>query len=149
MHALLAGGLAGLLATVPMSLVMKGWQFALPPRQRYKLPPQQITAELAERVQLPHPPQQEKAISLINHFAYGCAAGVGYGAVGLLLPPGLLSGVAFGLAVWGASYLGWLPLLGMRAAAENEPAARNVMMIASHLVWGACLGVGAAWAIDL
>ncbi len=134
------------MATVPMSLVMKGWQLTLPRRQQYALPPEQITAEMAERAGVEHAVDEHKAISLVNHFAYGTFAGMAYGGVSLLLAPTWYGGVVFGLLAWGGSYLGWLPLLGMRAAAKNEPVGRNAMMIVSHVVWGAVLGGFTAWA---
>ncbi len=49
---------------------------------------------------------------------------------------GIGGGMAFGLAVWCGSYLGWLPAFNMRASATKEPAQRNAMMIAAHLIWG-------------
>jgi len=42
--------------------------------------------------------------------------------------------------VWGGSYLGLLPSLGILRPATDHPAQRNALMIAAHLVWGATLG---------
>lgn len=150
MHVLLAGGLAGLIATVPMSAVMKAAQLALPRWQQYALPPEQITNELAERTGVARhlDRSEKKGVSLFNHFVYGTGMGIAYGGFSLLVAPSALTGVAFGLGVWGASYLGWLPALNMRAAANHEPLGRNVMMVVSHAVWGLALGVFTAWAIS-
>jgi uncharacterized membrane protein YagU involved in acid resistance len=52
-----------------------------------------------------------------------------------------LKGALFGVGVWAASYLGWLPAAGILRPATREPAGRNAMMIASHAVWGASLAV--------
>src|SRR5436190_911638 len=46
---ILAGALAGLAATVPMTLAMELMYRQLPPRQRYPLPPRLITQRLARR----------------------------------------------------------------------------------------------------
>ncbi|MEJ7606229.1 MAG: DUF6789 family protein [Bryobacteraceae bacterium] len=56
------------------------------------------------------------------------------------LPPAA-EGALYGLAVWGGSYLGVMPATGLYKSATEEPAARNALMIAAHLVWGAALGV--------
>ncbi len=90
--------------------------------------------------------KETKGVALINHFAYGTGMGVAYGGLCLLVPPHALTGIAFGLSVWGASYLGWLPALHMRAAAPKEPLRRNAMTAVSHVVWGLALGAFTTWA---
>jgi uncharacterized membrane protein YagU involved in acid resistance len=57
--------------------------------------------------------------------------------------PNVVNGVAYGLGVWTASYLGLLPALGLLAPATEHPARRNALMIAAHVVWGASLGITA------
>lgn len=148
MQAFLAGGLGGLVATFPMSAVMKAAELALPRWQQYPLPPEQITEELAQRAGVAQHLDREdkKGLSFLNHLAYGTAMGVIFGAGSLLISPSALTGIAFGVGVWGASYLGWLPALNMRAAAPREPFGRNAMMVVSHVVWGAFLGALTAWA---
>src|SRR3546814_3671915 len=42
-----------------------------------------------------------------------------------------------GVAVWAASYFGWIPAMGVLSPAHRHPPARNALMIAAHLVWGA------------
>jgi hypothetical protein len=82
--------------------------------------------------------QDEDVAALASHFAYGTAAGAVFGAIGR---PGLLSGVAFGVAVWAAGYLGYLPALGLAPGAHEEPRERAKLMFTAHVVWGACLGL--------
>ena len=48
-------------------------------------------------------------------------------------------GIAFGLGVWTASYLGLLPALGILKPATQHPLRRNLLMIGAHVVWGASL----------
>jgi hypothetical protein len=56
----------------------------------------------------------------------------------------VLAGTLYGLVVWGASYLGLVPALGLLSPATRHPRRRNALMIAAHLVWGAALGLLAA-----
>lgn len=148
MHPILAGGMGGFLATVPMSAAMKGILATLPRWQQYALPPEQITVELAERAGVAGhlDPSERKAASLVNHFGYGTAMGLVFGCGSLVVKPTLMTGVVFGLGVWGTSYLVGLPALGFRASAPRQPAGRNAMMLASHAVWGLGLGAITAWA---
>ena len=141
----IAGTIAGAGATIPMTAVMFAWRRILPAHEQYSLPPRQITAELAERSgaaeAIDHDEEVIDIATTVNHFGYGAAMGLGYGLLAAsAVPPRVLTGIAFGSGVWAVSYLGWLPLMNMRAAATKEPAGRNAMMIAAHLVWGAALG---------
>ena len=77
-------------------------------------------------------------LASMAHIGYGGALGAPFG----LAPrrnESVLSGMLFGSGVWFASYLGWLPALKLRAAATRQPARRNWIVFASHLVWGALL----------
>jgi uncharacterized membrane protein YagU involved in acid resistance len=87
--------------------------------------------------------QQEDALVTANHFAYGAAAGSLYGCLFRRgsLPAAATGGAVYGVAVWAASYLGWLPTTGFYRSATEEPAGRNAVMLGAHLVWGASLGV--------
>jgi hypothetical protein len=49
--------------------------------------------------------------------------------------------MAFGLAVWTASYAGWLPATGLRRPPTSQPVGLEALMIAVHVVYGATLGV--------
>jgi len=145
-HNLWIGGISGLVATIPMSAVMKTWQQLLPVSEQYALPPKLITQELAEQAGVASDLDREElqAATLFNHFAHGAAAAAVYGALARGAHANVTTGVAFGGGVWAVSYLGWLPLLGMRAAATREPAGRNAMMLAAHLVFGGMLGATVA-----
>ena len=78
-------------------------------------------------------------------FVVGFLAGAVVGAVGAVaryLPLGPVgNGVAYGLAVWAGSYLGWLAAVGVLPPATHEPAGKNAVMIAAHVVWGATLSL--------
>ena len=138
------GGVAGFLATLPMTLAMEGMHALLPWWERYPLPPREITEEVEEvaglRGSLDEP--QQVAVTLVNHFAYGAGAGAIYGALARGVPaPPALKGAAFGLGVWSVSYLGLMPALGVLSPATEHPGRRNALMIAAHLVWGSATGL--------
>jgi uncharacterized membrane protein YagU involved in acid resistance len=142
---MLAGSLAGFAATAPMTAVMEALYRVLPPHEkRGPLPPREITQKAADAADvaddLSEP--QKKGLTGLVHFGFGTGAGAAYGAVAPHLPLGpAANGVAYGLAVWAGSYLGWLPAAGVLPPATEEPAGKNAVMILAHVVWGAALGV--------
>jgi uncharacterized membrane protein YagU involved in acid resistance len=141
---LAAGAVAGFVATAPMTIVMQALHEQLPQRERYPLPPSEIVNHLADEAgvgeQIDQP--EHVALTLLAHFGYGAATGAVYAPLAReLRPPALLGGVGFGLAVWGVSYLGLLPALGILRPATEHPARRNGLMIGAHIVWGAALGL--------
>jgi uncharacterized membrane protein YagU involved in acid resistance len=145
---LLAGALAGLAATVPMTLAMEAMHRRLPQRHRYPLPPRKITMRAAGVVGLRHKLDESErlGLTLAAHFGYGTATGALYGPLSNRVKgPAAVKGMGYGLLVWAGSYLGLLPALGLLSPATDHPARRNALMIAAHLVWGATLGLLTAW----
>lgn len=144
MNSILLGALAGLAATVPMSLAMKLMHEQLPEHEQYPLPPRAVTMEIAEEAgvkeKLDEP--EREGLTWAAHFAYGAGCGAVYAPLARRsgLPP-VLSGAAFGVAVWAGSYLGWLPAAGIISPATEHPPRRNALMIAAHVVWGVAAGV--------
>ncbi len=141
---LLAGAIGGFVATGPMTLTMLGLHQLLPPAQQTDLPPQQVTeniaADLNVRPYLEH--EQLTALAWINHFVYGTALGMLYGAlVAQRRQSPLLKGNLYGLGVWAANYIGLLPTMGLLRSAFQRPAKRTATIIAAHLVWGSMLGL--------
>jgi hypothetical protein len=144
MQKLLAGAIAGTAATAPMTVAMKALQRQSPAARRRAIPPREITRELARRAGIA--PRKngaaEDLATTANHFGYGGAVGALYPYTAARLPaPTLVRGMLFGVGVWAASYLGWLPATGVFRAATREPAGRNAMMIGAHLVWGGTLAL--------
>lgn len=135
----IVGLIAGVVATGPMTIATALWHRQLPVSERYPLPPREITMKVAREVGLSKHMDSEmrSAATLIAHFGYGGAAGAIYGALDDLIPaPTLVKGMTAGFILWAASYLGWLPGVGILKPATNHPARRNILMIAAHLVWG-------------
>jgi len=138
---------AGFVATIPMTFFMLSTQRMLPRGQRYDLPPEMITRELARRthLRLRLTKKQLLAATLFSHFGYGTAIGALYRPLKRRTPlPAPIKGTLFGLLIWLVSYLGLLPLLKIPASAQQEPGRRNLMMILAHVVWGSTLGTLAA-----
>ena len=143
MPSALAGFTSGLAATAPMTVAMELMHRRLPEHERYPLPPRRITDRVLDATGLGEglPETRRRELALLNHFAYGAAAGALYGPVARRtgLPP-VASGVLYGLGVWAGSYLGWLPAAGIMPSATRHPARRTALMIAAHVVWGAATG---------
>jgi uncharacterized membrane protein YagU involved in acid resistance len=139
-----AGALAGVIATLPMTLFMLLMHRLLPRWQQYALPPERITTRLAKRTGVAkhmNKPQRIGA-ALVAHFGYGGNMGTLYTPLAhkLTLPPAI-KGAIFGLLVWVGSYFGIVPAMDPSESAPDQPLQRNLMMIASHLVWGTTLGI--------
>lgn len=141
---LLSGALAGCIATAPMTASMELMYRLLPQHEQYPLPPSEITAELTDQtgVRDDLDTDEHVGLTLVNHFAYGAAAGAIYGPLAKYMPlPPALKGIAFGLVVWTVSYLGLLPALGILRPATEHPGRRNLLMILAHVVWGSVTGL--------
>lgn len=132
---------AGLLATIPMTITMRFLQSRLPARERYPLPPRQITANAARRVGALHHLDQESltALTAVAHFGYGTAIAMPYALLDPVPVRPAAKGAAYGMLVWGASYLELLPRLDLLAPATRHPARRTALMITAHLIWGVSL----------
>jgi uncharacterized membrane protein YagU involved in acid resistance len=122
------GALAGICATMLMTMIMRRGHAALPPRDAYPLPPRELTERIAGPV--------GGVTTMLAHFAYGGAAGALFAVMQKAMPA-----AAYGPLVWAASYLGWIPLTGRLQPATHHPAKRNFLMIFAHVVWGSSLGI--------
>ncbi|WP_296578548.1 hypothetical protein [Phreatobacter sp.] len=130
---LVLSGLAGFVATLPMTAAMSRLHARLPRRERYPLPPREI-AENLPKFGMP-----TSVATLAYHFLYGAAAGSLYAALCNRRDP--MTGALFGVGVWGASYLGWIPAARILTFGKRHPARRNSLMLVSHIVWGATLAM--------
>lgn len=139
METLARGGIAGLVATAPMTLTIAAGQalglMGTPP-------PVEITENVAERAG--EEPDRESPVFQVSwlaaHAGYGAACGALYALVRPALPRSdLAAGLVFGGAVWGVSYLGLLPALDLFPPAQEDSPSRQGVMIAAHAVYGASL----------
>jgi putative membrane protein len=143
-YSFINGAIAGMIATLPMTLFMLLVGRLLPKWQHYNLPPEEITDELAERAGMKeHMDKPERVTTaLIAHVGYGTAMGTIYPLFAKSVSfPAMLKGTVFGLGVWAVSYLGLLPVLEMRTTVHHEPLQRNLLLIGAHIIWGATLGI--------
>lgn len=148
---IIAGAIVGGGATYPMSKVMEALE-GKGVAEKGKggtvgggdpLPPREITVRLARRVGLRLTEREKQTATYAGHYAYGAAAGGLYGMlfpIGTGVARGVAQGAAYGLGVWGVSYLGWLPLVGLMKPATRHRPRRVRLMILAHLVWGGVLG---------
>lgn len=104
-------------------------------RNRYPLPPREIVG--AAIPGLPGVPATDA--TLVAHFAYGAASGALLAAVAR--KPTIGEGMAGGLAIWVASYMGWIPAFGILKPANRHPGDRNALMAFVHLIWGSAFAI--------
>jgi hypothetical protein len=142
-HALDAtiGAIAGIAATVAMTLAADAMHRRLPRREQYPLPPREITQSLLSRgaVQRLGEPGIE-AVTLASHAGFGAAAGALFWPLFRRTRWPVIGGIGYALGVWTVSYFGWVPATGRLRPAHTHPPRRNALMIAAHVVWGAALG---------
>ncbi|MGQ7791772.1 hypothetical protein ACUN0C_05110 [Faunimonas sp. B44] len=134
----LLGGLAGIAATAAMTVAMRRLWRELPARERYPLPPREITERLVdERLPGRRSEATLRHATVAAHFGFGAATGALFPLLFSTRSPA--AGAAYGVLVWGASYFGWVPGLRILKPASTHPARRNALMIVAHVVWGAAV----------
>lgn len=124
----LLGVLAGVAATMAMTATMRRLHAVLPDDERYPLPPR----EIVDRSMRSDNERNARFTTLLAHFGFGAFTG----ALFALLPPLRGFGIVYGLGVWAASYLGWIPAAHILSPAYRHPLRRNLLMIAAHIIWG-------------
>src|SRR5258708_30396409 len=81
-------------------------------------------------------------LTLAFHVGYAALTGAVFSTIApRRTAAGAVSGALFGLGVWATSYVGWLPVSGVRQPITYDPVARTGLMIAAHLAWGAAAGL--------
>jgi len=143
MNRLVAGAAAGAAATVPMTVFWETMHRRLDGEPPRPLPPREVAEGLAVKAginrQLDEVQMERLAMAL--HVGYGTVTGALFGLLAPRAPArGIAAGMLFGLGVWTASYLGWLPATGVRHSPRWDQPARTRLIVASHLVWGATAG---------
>jgi uncharacterized membrane protein YagU involved in acid resistance len=139
MQTLARGALAGLAATVPMTVVIGAGRAA---GLMGTPPPVEITENVGEHAgeQPDRQSPEFQAAWLAAHAGYGAACGVLFAAIRPLLPRSdLVAGLLFGGAVWGVSYIGVMPSLNLYPSAKDDSNQRQAVMIAAHAVFGTAL----------
>jgi uncharacterized membrane protein YagU involved in acid resistance len=132
---LVIGAIAGFVGTMAMTAAMRRLHRRLPPKERYPLTPREIVDSGAKQAGVPLRGEAAKDVSAVAHFAYGAVTGAMLAAMNP--DPKKKTGAVYGAAVWLASYMGWIPAVGILKPATRHPPRRNVLMIGVHLIWGA------------
>jgi uncharacterized membrane protein YagU involved in acid resistance len=138
------GSICGVVATGPMSVAMVLLHRRLPVRERYPLPPREITTRILAHFAKPKEIDQStrSAVTWLAHFSYGAAAGAVYAEAERHIPGrAVVRGPFFGLLLWAVSYLGLLPSLRILTPATEHPLKRSALMIVAHLIWGTFLSM--------
>jgi uncharacterized membrane protein YagU involved in acid resistance len=131
---LIIGGIAGFVGTMAMTAAMRRLHERLPATEQYPLPPREIIDSTSSQLNVPLSSEAAKDAATAGHFLYGAAMGA---LISAMNPdPGKRTGAAAGVAVWLASYMGWIPAVGTLVPATRHPARRNMLMIGVHLIWG-------------
>lgn len=145
MNNVLAGAAAGAVATVPMTMVMETLHARLPGEVPRPLPPREIAEGLAVKfgVNRTLSEREMQNLTLALHVGYAALTGGIFSMVAPRrnAPVIAAAGAMFGLGVWATSYLGWLPMLGVRQPIRYDPVPRTGLMIAAHLAWGTVAGL--------
>jgi uncharacterized membrane protein YagU involved in acid resistance len=127
---LVVGAVAGFVGTMAMTAAMRRLHARLPATERYPLTPREIVDSALDA-----PNETAKDVTVATHFLYGAGCGALLAAANP--KPTKRLGAASGIAIWLASYMGWIPALNLLKPATRHPARRNALMITVHLVWGA------------
>jgi hypothetical protein len=139
----IAGASAGAAATVPMTVYWEILHRYLPGEPPRPLPPREVVEGLAVKAGVSRQLSERdvRRLAWAAHFGYGTTMGVIFGPLAPSdLRKGVVAGMLFGLGVWTASYLGWLPATGVRHSPRWDMPARTAIIVSSHLVWGAAAG---------
>jgi hypothetical protein len=130
---------SGAIATAAMSAVMvAGDRVGL----LGEPPPTTVTRAALREAGVEHPSDAAGRMAPLAHLLFGAQGGIGFGVIRRLVPgvPGGILGVLFGLGVYGVSYKGWIPALGILPPPEDDRPGRPAVMITAHVVYGLTLG---------
>lgn len=142
LEAMVDGAIGGAAATVAMSAVMvaaeqRGWLG--------EHPPQLIAGAALDAVGLPAREERTRdMLAVAAHFGFGIASGALFGALHRRLRPPIGAaphGTVYASLLWGLSYQGWIPALGIMPPPERDRPGRPTAMLLAHWVFGAVLGV--------
>jgi len=139
MNAIERDAAAGLIATGAMTVVIVAGRAA---GLLVEPPPAEIarTAAAKAGARAEPPSWLDRATWLTEHAAYGVACAVAYGLARPWLPSSpVAAGLIWGGAVWGVSYLGLMPALGLYPPPDDDRPTRTGVMVAAHAVYGVTL----------
>jgi hypothetical protein len=136
------GALAGLGATVVLTGLRKAWAKT---GLVFETAPMQVVDRM-EEVGLVGDlsPAGRGMLTAFAHFAYGAAAGAGFGLLrketGTQAEEAAV-GSALGVLAWGAGWSSWLPLTGVHRPPWAQRTPRVLLPVIDHAVFGAAWGL--------
>jgi hypothetical protein len=136
---ILAGAVAGIIATGPQSAVVWGGRAAGIYQRR---PPPEVVAEGPTNAAVEAgvlPSQLWRPAMLAEHIGYGAAGGICFSIVSRIVRPAPIAGLVTGLVIWKASYDGWIPALRVMPPPEEDEAGRQITMVVAHIAYGLSL----------
>jgi hypothetical protein len=134
-----ADAVGGVIATAAMSAVMIAGDRA---GLLGEPPPVAVTRSALRGAGVERPSRAAGMLAPVAHLWFGAQGGVAFGILRRLVPrvPGVILGPLFALGVYGVSYKGWIPALGILPPPEDDRPGRPTVMIAAHVVYGLALG---------
>jgi hypothetical protein len=139
---LVRGAVGGFIGTLAMSGVMLGAQRL---GMVGRIPPRKVTEGLLRRHAGLRPSRPAARLATaVFHLAFGTLAGALFGALPRRRAPPVRAaflGTGFGSVVWGASYLGWVPALGLMPLPHRDRPGRQPTLIVAHWVYGVTLAL--------
>lgn len=134
------GATAGTVATAAMSALMLG---AGRLGAHGEQPPEAIVETALDAAGVNRSEVTENALASVAHLGFGASMGALYALLRRVTRtpgPEALHGTGWGLAVYAASYAGWIPRLGILPSPAHDRDDRQTMLVAAHVVYGAVLG---------
>lgn len=141
------GALSGLVGGLAMTLmVQKVAPRVIPEEMRpEEFVPKKVVEWAEEKMGNPATlaEDQEMRVAMGAHLGYSAMMGSIYGLARPYLKalPAPVSGAAFGIAVWGLSFEGLLPVFGVMERTTSKPAKKWPMPIMGHVIYGAATGL--------
>ena len=105
------------------------------------------TIKVAERVsklvrRRPVAESEKPVAGHLTHSGFGAAMGVLYGLAAAATPVVTIgAGAGFGAAVWLGAHVIVVPMLGLARSPWREPARREALEFALHIIYGVTLGL--------
>lgn len=135
-----------MIATLAMSALMYGEQKLgllgrAPPRHIIE----HALARLGIRRHVSSPARA--GLTALTHLGFGATQGAIYALLqdfasqrfAKVKAPSITTSVPFALAVWAASYAGWIPALNILPKPRNDRPGRPTSMVLAHILYGATL----------
>ena len=102
-------------------------------------PPDAIVKHAARGVGATPTEREADVMASVLHVGIGAGIGAAYALLPRVGSP-VVRGLVTAMAVYAASYQGWIPALGILPRATQDRPGRPAVMLSAHVVYGAVLG---------